>query len=276
MFESNIAHDVVVNVPLHTAYNQWTQFEDFPRFMTTVEQVFQMGDDRLHVRVKIVGHVVEYDAKIVEQVHDSFIAWESDDEVEAGGVIHFDALGEGKTRVSVSLHYAPQGAVERLGDLLGLVSMGVRSDLAHFKAFIEARGTETGAWRGDIHPQLADDFDRYLEAVAAESPEPAELPLVAEAVAAEPPLAAEAIAEPPRTAERAPVPEAEPGREMTSQEILDDEYATEELLEMRQLLLGPGQRWSLGHGIRGSVGVLDAGAPVAGRVHARIARRTAA
>lgn len=254
MFESSTAREIIVNVPIHTAYNQWTQFEEFPKYMSAVKDVFQMGDDRVHFRVKIAGHVVEFDAKILEQVHDSRIVWESEDGVEVGGVVQFDPLGSDKTRVSVTMHYAPQGAVERIGDLLGVVSMQVRADLAHFKAFIEKRGVETGAWRSDIHTEPAEDLRRYAEA-SADAPAERSGPPVMQ------PLAA-------------PDPQLEPV--WTSQQILDAEFDTLDLLEMRQLLLGPGKRWSLGHGIRTSVGVQDAGLPASGAVHAHTARRGAA
>lgn len=258
MFESSAARDIIVNVPIHTAYNQWTQFEEFPKFMSAVKDVFQMGDDRVHFRMRIVGHVVEFDARILEQVHDSLIAWESEDGVEVGGVVHFDALGNNKTRVSVSLHYAPRGAAERIGDLLGIVSMQVRSDLAHFKSFIEKRGVETGAWRRDIHSEPAEDLRRYAEASAEAEPPGA------------PPV--EPLAAPDAQPRLALAPQPE----WTSQEILELDFDTGDLLEMRRLLLGPGERWSLGHGVRAAVGLQEPGLHASGSVHAHTARRRVA
>ncbi len=243
MFESKAVADIVVNVPIHTAYNQWTQFEEFPKFMAAVEDALQMGDDRVHLRMKIAGHVIEYDASITEQIPDQVIVWESDDDEGAGGEIHFDALGERKTHVSISLHYVPQGAVEVIGDLLGVVAMQTKADLRHFKKFIEARGVETGGWRGDIHHVPSAE----LRPPPAEEAEPE-----APATAAEPEA-------PVAESDPEPVPEGPAPQQMewttqevtgwTTQQVLDAQFSIDELLEMRQLLVGAGERASLGHPI---------------------------
>jgi uncharacterized membrane protein len=147
---SNIEKSIEVNVPVRTAYNQWTQFEEFPRFMEGVEQVRQLDDKRLHWRADIAGKTEEWEAKIIEQTPDRVVAWHSTSGTPNGGTVRFEALGDNRTRVNLQLEYDPQGFVENVGDALGFVSRRVEGDLERFKKFIESRGTETGAWRGEI------------------------------------------------------------------------------------------------------------------------------
>ena len=133
-----------------TAYNQWTQFEEFPRFMEGVEAVRQLDDQRLHWRATIGGKVEEWEAVITEQHPDERIAWKNTTGATNAGVVTFHRLADNKTRVMLQMEYDPQGVVENLGDLLGVVSRRVANDLERFKEFIEARGQETGAWRGEV------------------------------------------------------------------------------------------------------------------------------
>ncbi|MGZ3583818.1 MAG: SRPBCC family protein [Ktedonobacterales bacterium] len=145
-----------VNVPVRTAYNQWTQFESFPQFMEGVESVQQFDDKHLHWRAKVGGKVQEWDAEITEQIPDQKIAWRSISGVPNGGVVTFNYLGPNETRVLLSIDYDPQGVAESAGAALGFMDRRVKSDLERFKTFIESRGQETGAWRGTIedHPEL--------------------------------------------------------------------------------------------------------------------------
>ena len=147
---STIEQSIDVNVPVHTAYNQWTQFEEFPRFMEGVEEVRQLDDRRLHWRANIGGRVEEWDAVITEQHPDERIAWKNTTGAPNAGVVTFHRLADNKTRIMLQMEYDPQGVVENLGDMLGMVSRRVANDLERFKAFIEARGHETGAWRGEV------------------------------------------------------------------------------------------------------------------------------
>jgi uncharacterized membrane protein len=135
---------------VHTVYNQWTQFEEFPRFMEGVEEVRQLDDRRLHWRANIGGRVEEWDAVITEQHPDERVAWKNTTGAPNAGVVTFHRLADTKTRIMLQMEYAPQGVVENLGDLLGMVSRRVANDLERFKEFIEARGQETGAWRGEV------------------------------------------------------------------------------------------------------------------------------
>jgi uncharacterized membrane protein len=147
---ATIERSIDVNVPVRTAYNQWTQFEEFPRFMKGVKEVRQLDDKRLHWSAEVAGKDEEWDAEITEQTPDQRIAWTSRSGAWNAGVVTFHELGDNRTRVMLHLEYDPVGVVENVGDALGFVSARVQGDLEQFKAFIESRGSETGAWRGEI------------------------------------------------------------------------------------------------------------------------------
>lgn len=147
---SSIEKSIDVNVPVQTAYNQWTQFEEFPRFMEGVEEVKQLDDTHLAWRAKIGGKEKQWQAKITEQVPDQRIAWRNTDGARNAGVITFHRIAANTTRVMVQIEYDPDGAVENVGDALGVVSSRIAGDLERFKSFIESRGRETGAWRGQV------------------------------------------------------------------------------------------------------------------------------
>jgi uncharacterized membrane protein len=147
---SVIEKSIEINVPVKTAYNQWTQFEEFPRFMEGVEQVRQIDDKHLHWRASIGGKQKEWDAVITEQIPDQRIAWTSQGGSKNGGVVTFSPLSENKSKLNLRLEYETEGAVEKTGDTIGVVSGRVEGDLQRFKDFIESRGQETGAWRGKV------------------------------------------------------------------------------------------------------------------------------
>jgi uncharacterized membrane protein len=150
---SRIEKSIDVAVPLRTAYNQWTQFEEFPRFMEGVESVRQLGDRRLSWRAKVGGKTVDWTAEIVAQKPDRFVSWKSTSGHPNSGTVSFEPLEPNRTRVSVALDFEPKGFAESAGDALGVVSRRVQGDLERFKEFLESRGTETGAWRGQIPPR---------------------------------------------------------------------------------------------------------------------------
>jgi len=147
---SNIEQSVDVNVPVSTAYNQWTQFEEFPRFMEGVEEIRQLNDKRLHWRANVGGKEKEWDAVITEQIPDQCIAWKNTTGAKNAGVVTFHRINDKTTRVMLQLEYDPEGIIENVGDVIGVVSARVRGDLERFKKFIEERGSETGAWRGKV------------------------------------------------------------------------------------------------------------------------------
>jgi uncharacterized membrane protein len=145
-----IRESIEVDVPVQTAYNQWTQFEEFPQFMDGVESVKQVDDTHLHWVAEVGGKKREWDAEIVEQQPDEKIAWRALDGNGPNGVIEFEPLGEGKTMITVEMAYEPEGLSEQLGSSVGIDSHQVQGDLERFKQLIEARGAETGAWRGEV------------------------------------------------------------------------------------------------------------------------------
>lgn len=147
---SEVTKFVEVNVPVRTAYNQWTQFESFPQFMEGVEEVHQVDNKRLHWKAKIGGRTQEWDAEITEQIPDERVAWRSISGDPNAGVVTFHYIDENLTRVTLQLKYEPKGVVENVGDALGVLDRRVQGDLERFKEFIESRGQETGAWRGTI------------------------------------------------------------------------------------------------------------------------------
>jgi uncharacterized membrane protein len=147
---ATIEQSIDVDVPVTVAYNQWTQFEDFPKFMGGVKSVRQLDDRRLHWHAEVAGRDKEWDAEITEQHPDERIAWRSLGGAQNAGVVTFHRLGDTRARVMLQLEYEPEGVTESVGDALGVVSGRVKADLARFKEFIESRGRETGAWRGDI------------------------------------------------------------------------------------------------------------------------------
>jgi len=146
-----------VNVPVRVAYDQWTQFEDFPRFMDAVESVKQQDDKRLHWRAKVGGKVQEWDAEIYQQVPDQVIAWRSIAGARNEGTVRFQPLGQDKTRIELELHWEPEGVIERVGDVLGADDLRVQGDLNRFKEFVESRGAPTGAWRGKIEGERVEE-----------------------------------------------------------------------------------------------------------------------
>jgi len=140
-----------VDVPVRTAYNQWTQFEEFPRFMEGVDEVTQLDDKRLHWKVRVAGKELEWDAEITDQTPDVRIAWKSVSGPRHGGAVLFSMLDAHRTRVTVRIEYEPEGMAENLASALGFISGKVEDNLEKFKAFIESQPEETGAWRGEIH-----------------------------------------------------------------------------------------------------------------------------
>ena len=148
---ARIEKDIEVNAPLRSVYNQWTQFEEFPAFMDGVREVRQIDDTHLHWCAQIAGKDVEWDSEITEQVPDQRVAWRSTSGKLNAGTVEFEPVGDGKTRVCLTMEYDPEGPVENVGDAVGVTSRRVSKDLRKFKQFIEKRGAETGAWRGEVH-----------------------------------------------------------------------------------------------------------------------------
>jgi len=147
---ATIEQSVEVGQPLRTVYNQWTQFEEFPRFMEGVEEVRQLDDTHLHWTAEIGGQRREWDAEITEQKPDERIAWRSRDGAENAGVVTFHRIDDASTKVMLQLEFDPEGVVEQVADKLGVIERRAAGDLERFREYIEARGRESGAWRGEV------------------------------------------------------------------------------------------------------------------------------
>ncbi|NJQ01681.1 SRPBCC family protein [Streptomyces zingiberis] len=148
---SKVEESIEVGVPVRTAYDQWTQFEEFPRFMEGVERIEQKTPTLTHWVTEIGGMKREFDAEITEQIPDERVAWTTvDGEVRQAGVVTFHRLDDTRTKIMLQLDHDPQGIADSVGDKLGFVRKQAVGDLGRFKSFIESRGAETGAWRGQV------------------------------------------------------------------------------------------------------------------------------
>ena len=154
---TTIERSIEVDVPTRVAYDQWTQFEEFPRFMEGVEQVRQLDDTHLHWEAEIAGVHREWDAEIVEQEPDARVSWRSIDGTRNAGTVTFAPLDVDRTAVVLQLDVEPEGFAEKAAGALGIIERRAKGDLERFKEFIEGRGVETGAWRG-----VVDDGQRRL------------------------------------------------------------------------------------------------------------------
>ena len=148
---AEITKSIDVNVPVRTAYDQWTQFESFPQFMEGVDQVQQLDDTHLHWTVTVNGKTEEYDAVVTEQIPDERVAWKSTSGQPNAGVVTFHRLGEDQTRVTVQMSWEPSSVTEKIGSAFGFDDRQIQQDLENFKRFIEDRGAPTGAWRGEVN-----------------------------------------------------------------------------------------------------------------------------
>ena len=146
---TTVEKSIEVHLPVRSVYNQWTQFEEFPRFMEGVSEVHQLTDRTLHWKANVAGQNREWDARITEQIPDERVAWTSVEGPYNAGVVTFHRIADDKTKVMLQLEFQPEGLVEAVGDKLGFVSRQAEKDLERFKEFLESRGTESGAWRGE-------------------------------------------------------------------------------------------------------------------------------
>ena len=163
---THVERSIEVEVPVRTAYDQWTRFEEFPRFMSGVEEVRQVDDAMTHWVAQIAGVRREWDAAIVEQVPDEKVAWAATTGATNAGAVFFDAVGADRTRVRLTLEFEPEGVVERIGDVMDVVQRQAVADLDRFKEFIEGQGSATGGWRGTI-----EDGDVVSESTAGSADE---------------------------------------------------------------------------------------------------------
>ncbi|MGW0555788.1 SRPBCC family protein [Streptomyces sp. NPDC002926] len=150
---STVKDSIEVEVPVHTAYNQWTQFEEFPKFMEGVEEVTQLDDTHNHWTTKIGGVRREFDTEIVDQLPDERIAWRTiSGDTQQMGMVHFQRLDDTHTRVELVMDVEPTGAADKAASAVGLIDRRVKGDMRRFKEFVEERGEESGSWRGRVSP----------------------------------------------------------------------------------------------------------------------------
>ena len=148
---TRVEQSILVNVPVSTAYNQWTQFEEFPHFMGGVKKVSQLSDDRLEWVAEIAGIRRQWTATILEQVPDRKVAWAATEGATNAGAVTFEDVGGGQTSVQLALEYEPEGLLEKVGDKLNIVENQAEGDLDRFKAFIESERYASGAWRESVN-----------------------------------------------------------------------------------------------------------------------------
>ena len=146
---TTIEQSIEVDVPVQTAYNQWTQFEEFPQFMEGVEEVRQL-DDRTCTGSPRSAAAARVGRRDHRAAPDERVAWSSTDGKDNAGVVTFHQLDDDRSRVMVQMDCEPEGIMEKVGDVLGVATGRVKGDLERFKELIEARGAETGAWRGEV------------------------------------------------------------------------------------------------------------------------------
>ena len=156
---SRITETIDVDVPVRVAYDQWTQFESFPRFMEGIDRVVQADDTTLDWTATIAGKVKHWRAEITEQRPDELIAWRSTEGAQNDGQVRFEPLGADRTRIESLVDVEPEGLVEKAGDALGIVERRVKGDLERFKEYVEARGQATGAWRGTVEDGRVESGD---------------------------------------------------------------------------------------------------------------------
>ena len=150
-----VEQSIEVQVPVRTAYDQWTQFDDFPQFMEGIQEIRQLDDRRLLWVAEIAGKRHEWEATITEQHPDERVAWKSEDGKTNAGVVTFHRIDDGRTRMMVQMDWEPEGLVEKVGGALGFDDRRLKGDLERFRDMIESRGEETGAWRGEVRQDKA-------------------------------------------------------------------------------------------------------------------------
>jgi uncharacterized membrane protein len=147
---STVEQSIEVEVPVRVAYDQWTQFESFPRFMDGIEEVRQIDDTHLHWRAKVGGHDVEWTAVITEQLPDERIAWKATDGKANAGVVTFHRLSDASSKIMVQIEHESEGVMEKVGSALGADTREVKNGLERFKDLVERQGAASGAWRGTV------------------------------------------------------------------------------------------------------------------------------
>ncbi len=138
---ATVQKTIDVHVPVRMVYNEWIDFESFPRFMEGIEEVRRLDDRTYNWRASLYGKKEEWDAEVTEMVPDKRIAWRSISGPAHSGLVTFEPIDATVTRISLTMAYEPSGLLERAGDMLGLVDRRVDGDLHRFKEFVESEAT---------------------------------------------------------------------------------------------------------------------------------------
>jgi uncharacterized membrane protein len=168
---TNIIEQIDIGAPVDVVYNQWTQFQDFSKFMKKVEDVDQKEEPKLAFKAQVLWSHRTWEATIIDQVPDERIVWRSKgDKGHVDGAVTFHEIGPNLTRVLVVLEYHPQGLFERTGNLWRAQGRRARLELKHFRRHVMTEAMlhpdELEGWRGEIHdskvtkgPDEAEDED---------------------------------------------------------------------------------------------------------------------
>jgi uncharacterized membrane protein len=158
---ATVEKTIEVDVPVSRVYNQWTQFEEFPRFMEGIKEVTQVDDRHLRWCAEVGGKEERWEAEITSQIPDEKIAWRSISGIQNNGIVTFTDVDGAHTQVHLRIEYKTEGMVEAIGDMFGAVDRTVEGSLERFKSFIESRDGATGEWRGLIHSgEVKDEASR--------------------------------------------------------------------------------------------------------------------
>jgi uncharacterized membrane protein len=208
-----IQQAVDVAAPIDIVYDQWTQFEDYPKFMHRVQRVEQRDDATVAFHAKVWGINRMWEAEIVEQRPDERIVFKSVNGVQLTGVVTFHDLAERLTRIELNVDVDPSGPVEKIARGTRFIKRAARGDLKRFKAYVEMHEDETGAWRGEIQDgdvvsepgdEYEDEYYEDDEPEAAADEEPADDEPDEEPVAEDEPEEEEEPKKTPARARKAP------------------------------------------------------------------------
>lgn len=172
---ARIQQSIEIGVPVHVVYNQMTQFEDYPQFLQDVEAVQQLDDTHLHWTTRMSNRTVEWDAEITEQQPDRCIAWRNVSGPQNAGKVEVQSTGADKARVTLTLEAEPAqvpGSPNGYGE--SEMTQRLQQDLARMKQFLESRGSETGAWRGEVHDARLASGHAQTSDAAQQRPAPAQ------------------------------------------------------------------------------------------------------
>ncbi|ROQ36436.1 putative membrane protein [Streptomyces sp. PanSC19] len=173
---THICESIDIGVPLRTAYDQWTQYEDFSSFAKGVRSVSQGDDTTSDWKVKVGPSTRSWKATVQEQVPDERIMWSSDGaKGTTRGCVSFHELGPSLTRVLVIVEYYPSGLFEKTGNIWRAQGRRLRLDLKHFARHVTLSNEEPDGWRGEIRDgEVVRSHDEVVEEEESSEEQPEE------------------------------------------------------------------------------------------------------